>query len=198
MENLMNKFLTCAVVFCALLTAGAHAQDDTLQQETEDCCPEVVLTSTFKTDEKGKIVNGEDGLPIIVELRKETKTSSAPRKASTVAKRRNPRVTLRASCTTSPQNGTNRRSCNSDVHSHTLPVGYWFVENTKSVSWHHRRGSTNKAYVTYADYVEVLPGFKAPRTVRFQVHARSKGSGGIGTRGKSDASLTIDYLEIPN
>ena len=145
------------------------------------------LHTTFQTEGDGTISVDGDGNAIVID----SSAYAAPTPIRTRAA--NPTVSLQAECTTARQ-GTNRRSCNSSTRVHTVPVGYWINESSKSISYQHRRGSENDAHVSFDNYVQVVPGFYQPRTIKFWVHARSDG---VNTRGKTKATVTVEYLRIP-
>jgi hypothetical protein len=105
-------------------------------------------------------------------------------------------VTISAECTT---RGTDldgsRNSCNSAWTTFTLPNGHAFLEQTIAKHCNSCNGSSNRIDHEWADFVTIIPGtsFRAPRTLRVKVHARSPGC--RGCRGWTKATVTAEYMK---
>jgi len=178
--------------FVAMLACIVPAFSGT--EATEDgascaCSTRDSVYYTLKTDEKGVVLLSEKGEVQIVKA-----DQPMPKMAVTAKTLTGTRVTACAECETGEQGTGGRRGCDSSWSVFTVPDGYVFSKDTRQDSWEIETGSENDVNVVWEDYVDVIPGLQAPRTMKVSVHARSNG---IGTQGHSKCCVSAVYVKIP-
>jgi hypothetical protein len=178
----------------AVRTQQADESAGGLTETEPSCdCSDEVRRYTLEVGKDDKLKEGNDGEPIVVSITEEIvrQPIKARRKREAAGE-----ASLLADCTTRPTTASSeRKSCSSPWEEFTVPRGYVFAKERLSVVDHLSYGSENGHDVEWDDFVEVIPGLEAPRTLRFRVTARSGRD--PGERGRTQRTATCPYVELP-
>lgn len=184
-EMVMKSSAGVSLVVACMLTSVVIAEDSC------KCDPMPTRYFTFKTDGNGKIIEDKDGRPTLIASEQSTLKASAPVVRALAANQ----LEVTEDCTTGPTGTGGRTSCESGGSVLTVPAGYVFVKDREQRNREIGYGSENDEYTEYSDYVDVIPGLQAPRTVKCWVHARSGRD--QGERGRTKTHFVFPYIALP-